>query len=303
MTVVQETLLVAGREVRRNLRSAKGIVLLALIVLGGTAVALVMAWVRQLDMAKAAAKNMSPEQIGAFQEQALTQLFGDPDMGKYLGKAPAVLLFATLGAIWFAPALIALVGFDSVPTDLQHRGIRYFTVRINRASYYVGKLLGLWAVVSLMMLLSSAFIWVVALVKGAATAGDIAAWGPRFWLVTVAVTAAWCGIAQLVASQFRVPILALLVTFATFFVLWIVNLVGRIGGQAVQSQPDALLPGSEPVVTTTPIHSLIYLYPNNYDHYLLSPSLDRIAIGLAACVAFLVLTGAAGAVTFARRDL
>jgi hypothetical protein len=282
VSVIQETVLVAGREVRRNLKSAKGIVLLVLCVMGGVIAALLMAWVQKLDLAHAAAAQISDEQIKTLQEMALSRKYGDEAMGKYLAQAPMVLIAATLTGVWLAPMLVALVGVDSIPTDLQHRGIRYITVRANRVSYYVGKLVGLWLVVSLMMLLSHAFIWGVALVRGAATFSEIVGWGPRFGLVTVAVAAAWCGVAQLVASQFRVPILALLVTFVSFFGVWIVDAVGELSQK---------------------LHVLVYAYPNTYDAWLLSPHAERIALGALICVAFMAATSAVGAFAFTRRDL
>jgi len=282
MTAVQECVLVASREVRRNLKSAKGLVLVALCVLGAVIAALVMAWVQKLDLTAAASQQITPEQMRAFQEMALAKKYGDAAMGKYLAQAPFVLLAATLAGVWLAPLLVSLVGFDSIPTDLQHSAVRYFTVRVRRASYYVGKLVGLWIVVCTMMLFTHAVIWGVALARGSATVTEIATWGPRFWFVMVPIMAAWSGVAQLVASQFRVPILALLVTFATFFVLFIVYAVGEL---------------------STALHWLIYLYPNAYDAWLLSPHVEKVALGTLVCLGISVATGAAGAASFSRRDL
>ncbi len=282
MTLVQEAVLVAGREVRRNLKSAKGIILVVLCVMGGVIAALIMAWIQKLDLANAATQQISDQQIRMFQEVALSKKYGDEAMGKYLAQAPMVLLAATLTGVWLAPLLVALVGFDSIPTDLQHRGIRYITIRASRVAYYAGKLVGLWIVVSLMMLLSHSFIWGVALVRGAATFSEVLAWGPRFWLVTVAVAAAWCGVAQLIASQFKVPILALLVTFAAFFAAWIIYAIGELSAS---------------------LHALVYVYPNTYDAWLLSPHVERVALGALVCVGFMLATSAAGAFAFVKRDL
>jgi hypothetical protein len=45
---ISEVRFVAQRELRKSFRSAKGIVLLVLSLLGGTAVTLLLAWVQQL---------------------------------------------------------------------------------------------------------------------------------------------------------------------------------------------------------------------------------------------------------------
>ena len=47
-----------------------------------------------------------------------------------------MLLFMT---IWLTPMLVALMGFDSISADIQHKGVRYWTLRTRRASYFVGK--------------------------------------------------------------------------------------------------------------------------------------------------------------------
>ena len=48
---------------------------------------------------------------------------------------------------------------------------------------------------------------------------------------------------------------------------------------------------------------LMYLYPNRWDVFLLSPESDRVALGLLACTGFAALFAVAGAWLFQRRDL
>lgn len=289
MTALQEASLVAGREIRRNLRSAKGVVLLALCLLGGVAASLAMNWLSTLP-GKILASRMGPgrppvqvpaEDVKAMTEALLSARYGE-SMGQYLAQAPFVLFAAALIAVWLAPMLTALVSFDAISTDLQHRGIRYYTLRVRRASYYFGKLLGLWAVVSLMMFVSQAVIWIAAIAKGAATAGEVASWGPRFWLVSIIVAAAWSGLAQLVSSQFKVPILALLVTLASFCGLWIIDVIGELSEK---------------------LRPLVYSYPSTYDEWLLSPDAKRIALGCLICLGFMIVSSGGGMFLFRKRDL
>src|SRR5207249_987603 len=170
--------------------------------------------------------------------------------------------------VWLGPLLVAILGFDAVSAEVQHRSVRYWTVRARRWSYMVGKFLGLWAIVSAMTLSMHAFIWILVVARGDATFGTTLAWGLRFWAVTLPISAAWCGIATLVGSLFRSPILALLVTFASFFVLWLAWIIGGVSG-------------AEP---------MMYAYPNFYEEWLLSPRIERAGLGLAACVAFAAAT-------------
>ena len=71
------------------------------------------------------------------------------------------------------------------------------------------------------------------------------------------MSAAWCGVAVLVSSFFRMPMVALLTTFAVYFGLWLVWVIGQ----------------------ATEVEALLYLYPNYYDKLLLSPQLWTAAAG------------------------
>jgi ABC-type transport system involved in multi-copper enzyme maturation permease subunit len=276
VTTVEEVWLISGREIRKNLRSVKGLVIVAISILGGIATALLLMKLRQIDEGK-----ISPEQLRELQEAALTKKYGDEAMGKYLADAPPVLLGMLLLTVWLVPLLIAIIGFDSISGELQHRSVRYWAVRSRRGAYYTAKVLGLWVVVSSITLLMHALVWGVTLQRGGIEPGVLLSWGFRFWLVTLPIIAAWCGLAQLVASQFRTPIIAFLVTCASFFVLWIMDAVGEVGE----------------------IKWLTRLYPNSYDAWLLSPKFDHAAYGILACTGFAVISTVLGAFLFARRDV
>ncbi len=205
MSPAAEVVLVAQRELRKNVRSAKGIALLVLSLLGGVVVALVLAWFEKLKREKLA--DLPPEAAVEVQRQIILQLGdGDQALGDALSKAPGALLGALKVTIWFGPLLVALLGFDAISGELQYRTVRYWTVRTRRASFYVGKVLGLWAVVSALTLLVQVLIWGIVIARGETT-GAVVEWGPRLWAVTLPISLVWCGIAQLVGSQFRAPIL------------------------------------------------------------------------------------------------
>ncbi len=279
MSPAAEVVLVAQRELRKNVRSAKGIALLVLSLLGGVVVALVLAWFEKLKREKLA--DLPPEAAVEVQRQIILQLGdGDQALGDALSKAPGALLGALKVTIWFGPLLVALLGFDAISGELQYRTVRYWTVRTRRASFYVGKVLGLWAVVSALTLLVQVLSWGIVIARGETT-GAVVEWGPRLWAVTLPISLVWCGIAQLVGSQFRAPILSLLVTFGSFFVLWI----GFVAGASGKVPP------------------LLYLYPNVYDTWLLHPHPDRLFEGLGICLVSAAAYIAGGAAIFARRDI
>ncbi len=279
MSPAAEVALVAQRELRKNVRSAKGIVLLALSLLGGVVVAFVLAWFEKVKREKLA--SLPPEAEAEAQRQIITMLGeGDEALGDALAKAPGALLGAAKATVWFGPALVALLGFDSISGEIQHRTVRFWTVRSRRVSFYVGKVLGLWAVVSALTLLVHALIWAIVISRGE-TPGLVIEWGPRLWAVTLPISLLWCAIAQLVASQFRAPILSLLVTFGAFFVLWIGFVLGASGR----------------------VPPLLYLYPNVYDMWLLHPHPDRLFEGLGICLLSAAVYIAAGSAVFAQRDV
>ncbi len=267
------------RELRKNFRSSKGILLAALSLLGGSSVALLM--VKYQEFKRQELGELTAEQIHELREKALLKAYGDESMAKSLSDAPEVLLVLLLLTVWLTPMLVALMGFDSVAPDIQHRSVRYWTVRSRRWSYFVGKWAGLWATVSVVTLAMDLIIWVVCIARNEATVAQTLSWGVRFWVVSLPMSAVWCGIATLVSSLFRSPILALLLTFAAFFVIWVVYLVAMVAGA----------------------DWVAYVYPNHYDHLLLHPQAHKLATGLGACLGMAALYVSAGSYLFMKRDV
>src|SRR5438105_1954295 len=88
---VAEINMIASRELRKNVRSVKGIILAVLSLLGGTLVAFVMALVEEMQNSDLA-KKMSPEDLHQLKVESFSKAFHDPDMGRSLAEAPGVLL-------------------------------------------------------------------------------------------------------------------------------------------------------------------------------------------------------------------
>lgn len=278
MSPTSEIRFIVQRELRKNFRSAKGIVLAVLSLLGGSSIALLM--VKYQEFKRKELGDLTAEQLHELRQKALERAY-DVEQAESLADAPEVLLALLLMTVWLTPLLVALMGFDSIAPDIQHRSVRYWSLRTRRWSYFVGKWMGLWATVSLVTLAMDALIWIVCIVRGEATAGATLGWGVRFWLTSLPMSAVWCGIATLLSSLFRSPILALLLTFAAFFVIWVVFIIGAV----------------------VPFEPLLYVYPNHYDHLLLHPAPHKLGIGLGACFGMAALYVAAGSILFARRDV
>jgi ABC-type transport system involved in multi-copper enzyme maturation permease subunit len=277
---VTEVGLIFARELRRNFRSVKGVLLLALSLLGGTLTTLALA---KLDGAQKALGDLPPELIAQKKAEFFsTMVFHDEVTGQYIAGAPTVLFFVTEITVLFSPALVAILGFDLIAGDLQQRTVRYWAVRSRRSSYYLGKYLGLWAVAATIVVAMNALMWGVCVARSDATLGATLSWGLRFLAVSLPIAGCWAGLVVWVGSMSQSPMVSLLSTLAAIVGLWVLHLVGSL-------QPSAA--------------AVSWLYPNGYDLFLMSPKVDRFAIGFGAALAFIGATVGGGTALFLRRDV
>jgi len=279
MNPLLETWLVAARDCRKNVRSAKGLVMLGISLLG----ALVCTFkLPKFEEALGNMQKLDQEQLHEVKSQFFGKLYGDEATGATLANAPIKLVFLFYVEVWLVPLLVMIIGFDGISSDLQYRSVRYWTIRTRRASYYAGKFLALWSVIGLVTLVMQILIWAVTIARAEAPAGETILWGLRFWATSLPITGAWCGIAILASSLFRTPMLSLLATGATFFVLFFTGFViGKWGDVAY----------------------LRYLYPNNFDAWIMSGKNDQMLEGVGVCLAFIAVTSGVGGFVFNQRDV
>jgi ABC-type transport system involved in multi-copper enzyme maturation permease subunit len=286
-----EIRLIALRELRRSLRSVKGIIIGVITLLGSFVASLVCVWWE--NGARESKGAMSNEAFQAMKEGVFEKATGDSHLASFLASQPLSLLIFLKITVWLAPLLIALLGFDLMSGELQHRSVRFWTIRSRRWSYFAGKMFGLWGVVALITLVLNVVAGTVAAAKGFVTVGQLFTWGVRFWLVAVLITGSWAAIVTLISSAFRTPILSLLTTFVTFFVLWLVGLIGLIA-----RAKGALETGVE-----TDMNWYEYLYPNSYDTLLVAPETTHVLTGVGILLGFVLVCCAAGSFLFQRRDV
>ncbi len=291
MNPLVEIRVLLARELRRAFRSAKGIALGALTLLGAFVTSLICVWVEGSNRTRLGAA--SSQDFAELKRQAIAQASGDAAFASYVASIPSSLLAFLKITIWLAPLLVALLGFDVVSGELQYRSVRFWTVRSRRWSYFTAKLLGLWLAVGLVTLVLNLLAGMVALVRGYVTPWELLIWGTRFWFVSFVIAGVWAAIATLISSCFRAPILALLTTFATFFVMWLFGLSGLISRLR-----DASVTG---VVKEMSWYE--YFYPNAYDTLLLSSEMTKVLTSLVILIAVVGVTSAAGSLLFERRDI
>jgi len=289
------------RELTRSVRSVKGIAVGAITLLGAIAASFLVVFMQNSDVEKAGSR----EALTELHRQILEKQTGDAALAGYLASMPEALTTFLGITVWLGPLLVALLGFDLVAGELQNKSVRYWAVRSRRSSYFAGKLLGLWALVGLVTLVLDLIVDVVAVAKGVVTGHELLVFAPRSWLVAFLIAGAWAAIATFISSCFRQPIVALLTTFGTFFVLWVVSAVGSalrlrevlIAAAAAADTPDA------PPPHLPAMHWYEYLYPNNYKELLLSPESKSVVIGLMLVLAYVIVAIAGGSVLFRRRDI
>jgi ABC-2 type transport system permease protein len=286
-----EIRLLVARELRRSVRSVKGIIIGIITLIGAAVASFVCVQLESTD--REAAQVTSNAAFIEMKKAAIEKATGDASFASYAASIPTSLLVFLKVTVWLGPLLIALLGFDVMSSELQHRSVRFWTVRTRRWSYFTGKTLGLWAVVALITLALNVIAGTVAAVKGFVTPGQLLTWGVRFWLVAVLIAGTWAAIAAFISSCFRTPILSLLTTFITFFVMWVVSLVGLIA-----RAKDMIETG-----VAKDMNWYEYLYPNSYDTLLLAQETTRVLMALGILVGFVIVANAAGAALFQRRDI
>ena len=274
------------------MRSVKGIILGVLTLIGAFVASLVCVWMEGSD--RETAQVTSTAAYIELKKAAIEKATGDAAFASYAASVPTSLLIFLKITVWLGPLLIALLGFDLMSSELQHRSVRFWTVRTRRWSYFTGKMLGLWAIVALMTLVLNIMAGTVVAFRGYVTVGQLFTWGVRFWLVGVIIAGSWAAIATFISSCFRTPMLSLLTTFLAFFVMWAGSLIGFI----VRAR-DALQGGA----VQKDMAWYEYLYPNTYDTLLLSPEVTKVLTALGILIGFVLVANAAGAALFQRRDI
>ncbi len=303
MSPASEIALVAGRELKKSIRSVKGIILAILTLLGSILAVLIC-----IALESGARKDLGAETTDAFRqmyEDGMVKSGTDPGVAHYVAQMPISLVAFLKVLVWIGPLLVAILGFDSVSGDMQHRSIRYWTVRTRRWSYLLGKFFGLWGIVSIvtatLMVLSS----IAVMIRGYITIGDFFTWGVRCWLISMAIAGAWTAVATFVSSRFKTPLYALLTTCGAFFCMWMAGVIGTavrwFTAFSVASKGEHGAETARAVVSN--IHWYEYLNPNGYDDLLLSPKPLHVAEGIGACAVYIILFVGLAAALFAKKDV
>jgi ABC-type transport system involved in multi-copper enzyme maturation permease subunit len=299
-----EIALVAGRELKKSIRSIKGIILAILTLLGSILAVLIC-----IALESGVRKDVGESNTEAFRqlyEDGMVKSGTDPAVASYVAHMPISLIAFLKVLVWIGPLLVTILGFDIVSGDVQHRTIRYWTVRSRRWSYLLGKFFGLWGIVAIVTLTLTVLSSIAVLIRGYITVGDFFTWGIRCWLIAVAIAAAWAAVATFISSRFKTPLYGLLTTCGAFFCMWMAGAIGTVvrwlTAISVASSKDPH--GSETArAVVNNIHWYEYLNPNGYDDLLLSPKPLNVAAGVGACAIYVIVFVGLATVLFAKKDV
>ena len=289
---VSETRFIFQRELRKSFRSIKGIILSVLTVAGGGGLALLLAQSDAVRQKQFHEKAIPLDQVLKVKQDMLAWWFMDKPTGDHVGNAPMLLWALFAVSLVLMPAVVLMLGFDSISADRQHKTVRYWTVRSRRSSYVIGKWLGLWCTCAVVALGMHALIWAVCTIRGEAPFIDIVSWGFRFWLASMPILAGWCAVTVFISSLMKMPILALLLTAALFFVWWLIYFPFWVNSHAGGPEEGVKVPSA-----------LCYIFPNFYDRFILSPQPGPFLTGLAVLFGFSAVMLTASSALFAKRDV
>jgi hypothetical protein len=231
----RETVQIALHDVRRSLKSAKGLVLLALylgsFLLAGVGFVLASEGLAR-QLRERLEQNRLPVDPSQLELNVKTQLFtwfagGDEALARSLAETPMIVLFFFGTALLFLPALVSLMGYDAVAGDVQGRTIRYTLLRARRGSYVCGKFLGQAGLLAVFTLAANVALLLFANVRvpGFELSTGLASLA-RYWSLAMLYGLVFVALALLASASTRVPLLALLLSFAGLFgfgVLWMLG--------------------------------------------------------------------------------
>ena len=283
MSIASEIGLTCMREVRRNLRSAKGLIASLLFLMGGGLSVLFYVWASK-QMVDGTGHPLPQEAQMELRRRGLSLLYeNDTAVVDYLVNAPVGLFFLYKSMLYFLPPLIILIGYDQLAGEIEYRTIRYTAMRARRGSLVVGKTLGMWIVAAVISLGLNAIAWGLTIGRGEADVSTTLSYGIRFWLMSAILAASYVGLTTLVSSFFKRPTLALLTAVAVSFVLGIARAAA------------SFLPESYAWVRK--------VFPATWEPRLLSPHFSDVSIGSLVCIGFGAVCVAGAWFTLSRRDI
>ncbi|MEW5741568.1 MAG: ABC transporter permease subunit [Myxococcota bacterium] len=212
---------------------------------------------------------------------------------------PLVLLFVYSLTTFFAPLLIAFMGFDQMSGELGPKSIRYLIVRARRNSIILGKFLSQVTMLAALLTLCVLAMVVVSKALNADFAmNDVLIWTVKLTAAMVVMGATYAALTTLCSSLMRVSALALFLNLIILFAFWFIGLIGN--AWRIPGHPPT---GLDVLKSESVLAFVRYLAPGYFEDALLSPAILEFNTGLVAHVGFMLVFLGLAQVAMKRRDL
>ncbi|MFO0557790.1 MAG: ABC transporter permease subunit [Polyangiales bacterium] len=285
MQMLSEVLLTFARELKRTLRSAKGIGGLVLFLLGGAGVAITL--FSALD--RAHYWDANGEARAAVRRPVLEAMYegvtGKDAIVEYLIKAPEPILAFYQLAAFFLAMLTLVWGFDAIAGDVQYRTIRYVTLRAHRPSLVLGRWLALWVSGLAVTLVVSLILWAGLAIKGIFPTADVVHYGMRTWIATGTLGAWYAALTIFASTLYRTPVVALITANGIVTLLFFLR---HLSGASwapewLKATHDA--------------------FPGSWDDRLLGPNFAHWGAGTGVCLLWTAVALVAASAVLSKRDV
>jgi len=288
---LRESYLVAVQDLRHSVRTTKALAFLIIYGLltlcsGGIVIWSVAAANHAIDdqvtQLGLSAETVEANKADAYQK-IVESLVGDKARAEYYLSIPLIILFFFWASRLFLPWLIALMTYDQIAGEIQHRSARYTLLRANRGALLGGKIgANMFLVVILTVVTNLILISIAAWKIPGFDLGASAYHLLRFWLLILPLGLAWVCLMALLSSLFRTPYLALLAGLGVILVTGLLNMLSTVW--------ESIAP-------------LRYAFPWHWASYLLSQETGDQLMGVAGLLGFALLFGASAYLVLKRRDL
>jgi Cu-processing system permease protein len=285
MLSLSEVLLTFARELLRTLRSAKGVGGLMLFLLGGAGAAIML--FSALD--RAHYWDADGPQRAAVRRPVLEAMYeGITDKNaivEYLTQAPEPILAFYPLAVFFLAILTLVWGFDAIAADVQHRTIRYVTLRAHRASLVLGRWLALWVSGLAVTLIVSLILWAGLAIKGLFPTAAVVHYGMRTWIATGTLGAWYAALTIFTSTLYRTPVVALITASGILVTMFFLrHLSGASWAPAWLKATHDVLPGS-------------------WDDRLLGPNFAHWGAGTGVCLLWTAIALFAASMVLSKKDV
>lgn len=290
-------------ELRRAIRSPRTLVLVLLYLFFSAltliAISFLVSSVADAASAQATAQGMSEDAQSQAGSEAkvklLAWLFGDDTaLAEALALIPIVIPLVFKITLLFLPAYTALMGFDQLSGEIEHRSIRYLAVRARRSSILLGKFAAQATVLVSLILIVDGLTFAAAKVMNPEFEFSLLLPSLlRFWVAATIYSLAYVALTSLCSSLFSLPAVSLIFNLLALFGFWLVEMVGSwISGVAK-------LEGTDPNV----VSHIKWLSPMAYSDALLHPTWSTFGLGVLAFAVFAVIFLGLGYANLRRRDV